>query len=153
MKSVKFFTVVAAMVLLFSCAKESNIFEKSVLENLSDEEIEQLEKSDHKLAVKCKAIHAMVVVAGMENDSSLREVSYQRFMDFMDYRPDTAVFNSRIRKEWNDKYAEMDTLAPEYMTFEKYHFNAVNASMYERDSLCAEVWNRTMSHIHIMGVN
>lgn len=151
MKTIKAFLFAALILLVSSCSEKSDPLQKSVLEELTDDEIAQVEETFPEFQRKYRFIHSMVMMSHLTEDKNLQEVSYQRMIDFLDYRPDTATIFPRCREEWNMQYAEMDTLDTAYVPFWKYKNDMILADLSSHDSLCCEIFARASAHVRIFG--
>lgn len=151
MKKIKASFFVLLMVLVSSCSEKSDPLQKSVLDELTDEEIAQVEETFPEFQRKYSFIRQMVILSDLAEDPNLEEVSYQRMIDFLDYRPDTATIFPRCREEWNIQYAEMDTLDSDYVPLWKYKNDMIIADLGSHDSLCCEIFTRASAHVRIVG--
>jgi len=145
------FVVLLAVVLFASCTEKVDPLQKSVVEELTDEEIAEVQKTIPEFAKQYHFIHHMAILSELMDDPSLNEVSYQRMMDFLQYKPDTATLFPRCRQEWNIKYAEMDTLDTAYVPLWKYKNDAITAELSAHDSLCCEIFTRAAAHVRFVG--
>ncbi|MCQ2330251.1 MAG: hypothetical protein MJZ93_06830 [Paludibacteraceae bacterium] len=149
MKIIKILFTVTLLLIASSCSEKNDPLQKSVFDELTDEEIAQVEENYPEFKKKYNFIHVMVMLSYIKPDSCLREVSYQRMMDFLDYRPDTAAIFPRCREEWNAQYAEMDPNDTLYVSFGKYKNGMIIEDLRSHDSLCCEIFTRASSHVMI----
>jgi len=152
MKTFKILFVFASLFLLSSCADEKvDPLQKSVLEDLSDDEIKEVGETMPDFEEQYRFIHTMVIISGLSEDSSIVDITYQRMIDFLDYRPDTAAIFPRSRQEWNAQYAEMDSLDADYVPYWKFKNDMITADLNAYDSLCCRLFIKASSHIRIFG--
>lgn len=138
------------ILLLSSCATKNDPLQKPFTEELTEEELAQINETDSLLPKKCRAAYGMAVMSGAVNDSTFRVITYKRFTDFLDYKPDTSVIYPKARQEWNAMYAEMDTLDSAYIPLPLYCVRQREADLRSYDSLSAEVLFRVLSHVKIV---
>lgn len=152
MKTLKTLFFVALMLFVASCSEEkTDPLQMSVLDELTDEEIAQVEETFPEFQKKYRFIHGMVIMSHLMEDPNLENVSYRRMIDFLDYRPDTATLLPRCREEWKIQYAEMDTLDTAYVPYWKFKNDMIMADLRSYDSLCCEIFTRASSHVMIIG--
>lgn len=152
MKTLKILFVFATLFLLSSCAGEKvDPLQKSVLEELSDDEIKEVVETIPDFERRYNFIHTMVIISGLSEDSSIVDITYQRMIDFLDYRPDTAAIFPRSRQEWNAQYAGMDSLDADYVPYWQFKNDMITADLNSYDSLCCRLYITASAHVRIFG--